>query len=207
MYLDRVASRGLSPLLDALRDELSPNQVNHILDAYQIDRHAEAMTQETMVNLSYVAQDLRYLSTTDALTTAWPNSLRYHFSIPNPFPEATSSYFNMAYHGIDTLYLFRNYNKHFSTRHLDMDLAVSDGIGTAMLTFINGGKPWDVDCGMQFGRDGVEVVRRDHVRGGDAEYEGRLTMWKDDVGMVKVGRIANLWISEQNSRGDDEFVY
>ena len=115
----------------------------------------------------------------------------------------------MAHHAVDIIYLFRNYNHLFAERGLDTYLAVSDAMGTAWLDFVHGGEPWcGAECGQaaHFGKRGMEKTLRESVRM-DAAQQARLRMWSE-VGLVKVGQIANLWMSEQDSRNEGEdFIY
>jgi hypothetical protein len=60
--------------------------------------------------------------------------------------------------------------------------------------------------GSSFRKGGVERVPREEVWVDVAQQE-RMRMWSE-VSLADVGRIANLWMSEQDSRDEGEdFVY
>jgi len=115
----------------------------------------------------------------------------------------------MAHHAVDLMYLFRDYNHFFAERKLRRQLEKSDAIGEAWLDFISGEEPWPSEQGLKaahFGENGMELVTRYEVRM-DSKQKDRLRMWAE-VGLVKVGQIANLWMSEQDSRcGEEDFVF
>ncbi len=115
----------------------------------------------------------------------------------------------MAYHGVDAVYLFRAYQHIFEEQGLHTHSTVSDAIGEAWLAFIHVDEPWsgaETGTAAHFGEAGMQVLGRDEVRMNGVQKD-RLRMWRQ-VGLVNAGRIANLWMSEQDDRGiDGEFVY
>lgn len=128
-------------------------------------------------------------------------------SLPNPFPESKD--YGLAHHAVDLIYLFRNCNDILAERGLKRHLKVSDEMGEAWLKFIYGEEPWkgaEEGVMVHFSKAGMRLIKGgEDVRENEIQAE-RLAMWKE-IGMVKVGRIANLWMSEQDSRGEVEFVY
>ncbi len=115
----------------------------------------------------------------------------------------------MAHHGIDIIYLVRNCNDFLVERGLITHLALSNAIGHAWMSFISGDEPWSgaaAGKAVHFGKGGVERVPREEVWVDVAQQE-RMRMWSG-VSLADVGRIANLWMSEQDSRDEGEdFVY
>lgn len=200
VFLPRAKRRGKAPLLHALHSLLSSEDAAKVEAAYKLDQ--ELSVDELTVQMSYAAQDMRYLYPGDALAKAWPSAIRYHISLPNTFEEAGRSYKGMAHHSIDVMYLFRNYNRFFTERGMTTHTAVSDAMGRAWLLFMHGGEPWEHSArqGAHFGKRGMEIVQRDKVKE-DEEEDRRLALWSS-LGLVTAGRVANVWISEENDRVD-----
>jgi hypothetical protein len=83
-------------------------------------------------------------------------------------------------------------------------------MGRAWLDYFHGKEMWKGQAqgiSANFGEEGIKRVEvRDDVRL-DHEQARRLAAWHQ-VGLYKVGRIANKWISEQNDRRPEEnFVF
>lgn len=202
MFLKRVKQRGPGALRCALSQRLAPETVEFILKMYGLDTPTDEAT--TVYKLSIIAQHLRYSSAIDANLVAWPKSSRYHVALVNPFPEASADHAGMAHHGIESLYLFRNYNREFRDRRLERYLAISDAIGEAWLDFVYGREPWPQEVAAHFGKQGVTYPPRQSARQNPDDAR-QVDFWLN-VGLVEVGRIANLWFSEQNDR-EGPFIY
>jgi hypothetical protein len=209
VFIVRVTQRKMAPLIQALESELSKEQAEELLSMYGLSADS-MMDDKTITILSQIAQDLRYLNPTDELASCWSRASRYHVSVTNPFEEADSCHRGLAHHSIDLMLIFRNYNDAFAQRGLRRHLDLSDVMGRAWLDYFHGKEMWKGQAqgiSANFGEEGIKRVEvRDDVRL-DHEQARRLAAWHQ-VGLYKVGRIANKWISEQNDRRPEEnFVF
>ena len=194
----RSRQRGVKPLLETLSSTLSPGAARSILSAYSLTPESSTTDPSVVTSLSHLAQDMRYLYPTDALTSAWPASIRYHVSLPNPLPSHNSSAIpetptvpssvpasasprkrpSLAHHAVDNMYTFRNYARYFDWHAYDRHLSVSDAMGEAWIAFISGHEPWpgaETSRAAHFGHDGSLWTERES---GWMSSRGRGSDWQ-----------------------------
>jgi carboxylesterase type B len=173
-------------------DGLGQTGADTLLELYGLDPGSlhGVNPKEKAHRLHRFPEDARFYLLSERLNNIWPASAFYHLAAKSPFRY--SRYPNDAFHELDNLFLFGNFDRFLVDEPGgEHHLRLGEEMRLAWISFVNGEAPWPdafERVSARFGKEKTAFMPREQVRQWDDRRKDRLTR----LGALGIGNIVKI---------------